>query len=260
MNKIFEEDDLPQEPENYYNELVGENRKFKDQEALAKGKWYADRALSTKERQFDELSSDYLRLKADYDARAKLEELLKDRLQQPQERDETPQNANQPGYNPDDLKKLMKQELTSYEREKRYEENVKKSKEIARESLGTNWSSTLKSKMDDLDITEEETYSLMERNPKVFASTFGLQTKPGQPSFQSPPTSNQRSDVFKPSVNKAAAGRTWSYYQKLKEEKGLQEWLDPKIQAQMYKDSQELGDAFADGDFGAINPALVRGI
>jgi hypothetical protein len=183
--------------------------------------------------------------------------LLKDRLQ-PQEREPLTHNANQPGYNPDDLKKLMRQELSSYERQQRSAENVKKSKELARETLGSNWQSTLKNKMDDLEIGEEETYSMMESNPKVFASTFGLQTKPGQSSFQAPPTSSQRSDTFKPTTNKATAGRTWSYYQELKKN-NPQVWLDPKIQSQMYKDSQELGEAFADGDFGNINASLVRG-
>jgi hypothetical protein len=254
MNKIFEQDDLPQEPENYLNELVGENRKFKDPEALAKGKWHADRALSVKERQFDELSADYLRLKADYDATAKLEELLKDRLQSPPDRDPTP-NANQPSYNPEDLAKLVDQRLTSYERQKRGEENVKKSRELAREALGSNWQSTLKNKMDDLEISEEETYSLMERNPKVFASTFGLQTRQGNP-FQSPPASSQRT-VFAPSKSEGSE-ETWSYFQKLKKD-NPQAWLLPETQTRMYKAAQRLGDQFMDGDFGPMDTSLVKG-
>ena len=251
MNKLFEEDDnLPNQidpDKDYYTELVGEGRKFKDEKALARAKAESDEFIKMKNKQFDQLSQDYLRLKADYDATAKLEEML-DKVRSSENREELPPNANKPGMDTSELKQFFKSELSSYEREKRSEENVKKARELARETLGSNWQSTLKNKMDDLELSEDETMAMMARSPKAFATAFGLQTKPQQQSFQAPPVSSGRPE-FKPSGSNKE--RTWSYYQDLKKT-NPQAWLDPKIQTQMYQDAQRLGETFADGDFGPL--------
>jgi hypothetical protein len=47
------------ENKNYYEELVGEGKKFKDEKELAKGKWIADEYVKTLERSLDEMRNDY---------------------------------------------------------------------------------------------------------------------------------------------------------------------------------------------------------
>ncbi len=146
MNKLFEEDDsLPGQidpDKDYYTELVGEGRKFKDEKALARSKAEADEFIKFKNKQFDQLSESYLKLKADYEARAKLEELI-DQIPTRDNR-ELPNANNQPGIDPKDLETLIESKFTSYEKKQRQEENVKKAKELAREKLGQRWSSALK--------------------------------------------------------------------------------------------------------------------
>ena len=252
MNKLFEDDNLPSVVDDAKAiEYVREKFKLAPEvhvdPSLARGKYESDEFIKMKNRQFDQLSEDYLRLKADYDARAKLEELL-DKRQVSEERDPPP-NANKPGIDPAELEKIFESRINAHERKKTQEENVKRAKELARETLGSNWQSTLKNKMDELELSEDETMSLMARSPKAFANTFGLQTKPNQPSFQAPPMSSVKTDNFKP--NAKGQERTWSYYQDLKKS-NPQAWLDPKIQTQMYQDAQRLGESFADGDFGPI--------
>jgi hypothetical protein len=253
MNKLFEEDDNLPGPVDEAKAIEYVREKFKIDPSvtidpsLAKSKYEADEYIKMIVRQKDELASDYLKLKADYDARAKLEELLNQR-QLPEEREHNP-NANKPGIDPSELKQMLQSELSSYKKQERAEDNVKRAKELAREALGSNWQSTLKNRMDELELSEDATIAMMAQSPKVFAQAFGLQTKPQQQSFQAPVSSSQRSDNFKPKVQ--GQERTWSYYQELKKT-NPQAWLDPKIQTQMYQDAQKLGDAFADGDFGPL--------
>jgi hypothetical protein len=42
--------------------------------------------------------------------------------------------------------------------------------------------------------------------------------------------------------------RTWQFYQQLKNDNPSKYW-SPKIQAQMHRDADALGDGFTDGDF-----------
>lgn len=219
--------------------------------SLAKSKLESDKYIEMIVKQKDELANDYLRLKADYDARAKLEELLNQR--QAQDNADNTHNANnQKPIEPVDIDKIVESKLSALEKQRKADENLNKAKEMLREKLGNNYSTTLRSKMEELDLTPEELDRIAARSPKAFMRTLGLDNQPVQPAFQTPPSSQYNSTTFKPVTEK----RTWSYYQDLKV-KNPQAWLDPKIQTQMYHDSQRLGAEFADGDFNQYNERLT---
>src|ERR1041384_5868536 len=65
------------ESKNYLEELVGENKKFKDVEALAKGKHQADLFVKHLTDRMDEMRRDYLALQADNNTKARLEDYIK---------------------------------------------------------------------------------------------------------------------------------------------------------------------------------------
>ena len=217
--------------------------------ALAKSKYEADLTIKMKNAQFDTLSADFQRLQADYNARASLEELLT----KAQSREEPPTpNANQ--TKPVDLSeidKLVEQKLSSREKQRLADDNLKKSKELVREKYGSKSTEFLRNKMEELDLTEDEMNAWAARSPKAFIRTLGLDDPKPQQSFQSPPSSQYNSAQFKPTTEK----RTWSYYQDLKV-KDPKAWLDPKIQTQMYHDAQRLGADFGDGDFNQYDERL----
>lgn len=219
--------------------------------ALAKSKLESDEFIKMKNAQFDTLAADYQRLKADYDARAKLEELL-DKSQQSRDTAKDTHNATN---QPIDLDKMVElkfhEKMNSYEKEQRRKANIQQVKNVLKEKLGTNYTNTLKTRMEELDLTTEEFDELAARSPKAFIRTLGLEDQPVRQPFQAPPSSTYNSATFKPATEK----RTWSYYQDLKA-KNPQAWLDPKIQTQMYHDSQRLGADFADGDFNTYNERL----
>jgi hypothetical protein len=215
---------------------------------LAKSKYEADEFIKMKNAQFDTLAADYQKLKADYDARASLEELLT--KAQTREESLSP-NANKEPTKEIDIDKIVESKLNAREKQRVYDENLNKSKLLLREKFGGKATEVLRNKMEELDLTEDEMNSLAARSPKAFIRTLGLDDPKPQVSFQPPPSSTYKSSSFKPITEK----RTWSYYQDLKA-KDPKAWLDPKIQTQMYHDAQRLGADFGDGDFNQYDERL----
>lgn len=220
--------------------------------ALAKSKLEADNYIKMMEKQKDELATSYLQLKADYEARAKLEELID---QIPSRDSATNPNANntKPPQDPIDIDKLVDAKLSSYEKKKKADENLKIVKDQLREKFGSNYAQTLRNKMDELDYTEAEMDALAARSPKAFMRAIGGEEPLKKDSYQSPMSSTYKSDNF----SKKEEVRDWDYYQKLKET-NPRAWLDPKIQSQMYHDSQRLGARFATEDFNKYNERIPQ--
>jgi hypothetical protein len=240
----------PQEPQDFYQELVGEGKKFRDQQELAKGKWQSDHYIKTLEMQKDELRRDYLKLKEDYEARAKLEEFIDQLHKQPSQQPAISENTitakvDKPGLDSQQIESLVSSKIQEHETSKKQNDNFNSVRNRLKERLGSNYQDVLKQQIDELGITEEYANNLARDNPTVFYRMFGLDTQVQQQNFQTPPRSTRISDNFN---QKGSQKRTWSYYQDLKA-KNPKIYYDPKIAVQMDKDMQELGTAFMDGDF-----------
>lgn len=231
----------------YVEELVGENKKFKDIESLARGKYEADAYIAHQNKQLDELKSDYFKLKADYEARAKLEEYI-DQMSNRKDQQLPPNtqtNEDKPQqYNPEEVKSLVDKSIIDYENKKRQDENFNTVQRKLTERYGDNYQPVLKKHMDELGMSDEHLNSMARTNPKLLIKALGLDTPPQTENFQTPPRSMQRSDNFAPSTNK----RTWTYYEKLRKEQPNVYWT-PRTQDQLFKDQSQIGDAFFDGDF-----------
>lgn len=249
MNDLFQADPVePQIDENkdYLSELVGENKKFKDTQALAKGKAYADQMVETLTKRVDQMRDDYLRMSTENKAKAKLEELL-DQWQQkasdPNNTHREPED-NTPKFDPAQLDKIFSEKIQAHEISKRQSENAKMVTDKLREQFGSNYTNVLKERTEALGLTQEFVNNLARENPTFLLKNIGLESKSDN-LFQSPPQSQQRNDSFAP---KGAPKRTWSYYQDLKR-KDPRAWLDRKIAIQMAQDAEDLGESFRDGDY-----------
>src|SRR5262249_34863084 len=139
--------------------------------ALAKSKLESDKYVEMIIKQKDELADSYLKLKADYESRAKLEELI-DQIPSRETPQSTP-NANIKTFDPDEIDKLVEAKLSSYEKKKKADENLKIVKDQLREKLGNNYASALRNKMNELDLSEAEMDALAARSPKAFMKTIG---------------------------------------------------------------------------------------
>ena len=249
-NLLNDDQEITIDPnKNYLEELVGDGKKFKSLEDLARGKYESDLYIRNKEKAFDDLSKDYLNLSSEYKARASLEEVI-DKLsnQKLASSDLANEDTNKPVYDPKEIESLVSSKIQEHELTKKQQDNFNIIRNKLKERFGENHQKVLREQMERLGLTEEFTNDLAKKHPSVFIKTFGLDEQQNrEDSFQAPMRSNQRSDSFAPRTN----ARTWSYYQKMKRDNPTL-YLNPKTQVQMHKDAVDLGDAFADGDWNAL--------
>lgn len=231
------------ESKKYLDDLVGDGKKFKDPESLARGKWHADRTIELMEKRMDDLRTEYTKEREQNLTRAQLEEVISKFAKQPLTSNETIVNEEKtPVFNPADLETLV---ATNYQKMKdmeRQNDNYRSVQEKAQARFGTNYKQHLADTMNDLGLTPAELESMAKTNPKVFIKTFGLDQMPTSPGFQAPPRSGH---PFQPT---SGNHKTWSYYQELKKNKP-KEYFDQKTQNRMMEDYTALGDKFEDGDF-----------
>ncbi len=256
MNSLLEdntEEVFVDPSKDYLKELVGDGKKFKTVEELARGKYEADLYVETLKRRQDQIREDYLKLDTDYKARAKLEELI-DQLSNRQNQssnDDTIVNDKipQPSFKPEDIESLVSNQILKNETTKKQSDNFNLVRDKMKERYGSNYQNVIKEQIQDLGITVDELNDMARKSPKVILKTLGLDEEVTRDPFQAPPRSQQRTDQF----GHKARERTWSYYQDLKRDDPKAYW-SKDIAVQMHNDAIRLGEAFKDGDYNKFEP------
>jgi hypothetical protein len=243
-------DQLPQfDPsKNYVEELVGEGKKFKTIEDLAKGKAEADAFIAFKNREYDTLKEDYLNLRKEHTAGSRLEDLItKLSTAQQNSSNESPsvnEEEKVPAFKLEDIDARVNETISRLEMQRKETANFNEVQAKLQEKLGPNYENILKQQVSDLGLSPEDVNTLAKKSPKAFFKTLGLEEQSKGDVFNAPPRSQNRSDSFSPSTTK----RTWNFYEKMRKENPSL-YLNPKTQVQMHKDHRELGNVFEDGDF-----------
>lgn len=234
----------------YLQELVGEGKKFKTPQDLARGKFEADQYVEVLKKRSDELRADFLRVSEENKAKAKLEELIDQmKNQQRQTSSDTPpaNDERQPAIKPEDLESLIDSRMSARETEAKARQNFKIVQDKLKERFGNNYQNALNEQIENLGLTVDDVNTLARKSPAAFFKTMGLDQQQ-EDSFQAPPRTSRRSDSFVPTGKEK---RTWSYYQNLKKQ-NPNLYYDPKIAVQMHNDAMELGESFQDGDYKSV--------
>lgn len=228
----------------YFDDLVGDGKKFKDQEALARGKWHADKTVELYEKRMDELRAEYTKEREQNLTRAQLEEVIARFSKQPLASNENPNvnEENKPVFNPAELETLVASNYQKMKELERQNANYQSVQEKAMTRYGANYKQHLAETMNDLGLTPGELETMAKTKPKVFIKTFGLDVQPQSNNYQAPPRSGT------PFLPTNRDHKTWTYYQELKKNKP-KEYFDPKTQNKMMDDYAALGEKFEDGDF-----------
>lgn len=235
-----------EEGKNYFEELVGEGKKYKDPEALARSNIYANAHIRNLEHRMDTIGEDYRRLLDESKNRPRLEELINKLVS---DRNDDASSRNEPASNEDNnnrpdpelFRSFVSEEVQRIATTQKEKENYDMVLSKVRERYGSHYRDVLKDRGQELGLAEADINQMARRSPNLFFKTFDVETKPAGDMFQTPPTSQTRQSSFAPNTVK----RTQSYYDKLNKEKpGI--YLDRKIAIQMDKDAQELGAAFFD--------------
>lgn len=222
------------EPENYLEVLVGEGKKFKTVDDLARGKYESDKHISNLEKELNEL-------------RTKAEQGLSLKDFYEKIRGETSNNGNngqpnvdqnkEPTASPEDIEKIVRDALEKSENERAVKSNSEQVRTKLLEVWGENASKELSRISNEIGVPVEELRNIGVRSPKALYKMLGIDGNITAPSGTVAPTGR----VVTP--NDASGVRNQSYYNKLyRENPKLRH--DSKLAAQEMRDAVKLGAAF----------------
>lgn len=237
MTKLFDPADEAndQEPESFYAELVGEGKKFQDNEALAKGKWHSDRHARRLEEELEQTRQELQR-------RLTAEDLVK-QLQtanaantrnddrDPEDKVELPDLSHLKGEVLTEVQRLLKEQQTQSQAER----NVAKVTETLQTAWGSNFKSKLAARARELDLDQDYLASLAQSKPDTFLKI--VLPKDSLSNDYVPTTSSTRTTVS------ASGERNKAYYDKIRKE-NPKLYYSKQIQAQEHRDAIRLGRAF----------------
>lgn len=220
-------------------QLVGPDKKFADNEALAKGKLAADAYVRKLE---DETKSlrDLIRQGDQKIATLEARVSILDRLE-PNPSAPTSAPVAQPQAQPV-VQGLTEDGVLSViearDAKRAAEQNKREVDAVLIKQLGANAQSFLLQKASDLGMNPEDLYKLAVTSPKAFYNTVGL--NPNQ-SDNASLHRDGRPATYQP--NKEIRNKSW--WDKKRDEMGVKKFItNAKLQNDMHKDMQALGDAF----------------
>jgi hypothetical protein len=224
--------------DSYVTQLVGEGKKFKDVESLAKGKLEADRHIGEITKTLDELRAELA--KQDY-AKSLLEQMNKaseTTAEQPSSSTPSPSNTeNTTQRASDDIEALVEKVITEKERSRTVTQNLSVVNEEMEKQYGDKAGQILKAKSAELNMSLERLKEIAAESPTAFFQLVGVNNNKKVTSMTT--QSSVRSENF----NSNSQERDFDYYQKLrKENRSL--YYSPKIQNMMLQDRTRLGDKF----------------
>lgn len=214
--------------------LVGEGKKFKTVEDLAKGKLEADQFIET-------LKQELADLRQESATRARLEEIV-DNLTSARRAEENYQEApnhrpnespSQPQTTQGDIERLIDQTITRREQQQTATQNRQVVKEKLKEVFGSDYVSKLETRREELGLSQSDMDSLAARSPTAFLALVA--PNQGRSTPVSPPRSSVRSEALT-HQNPTAAPGTWAYYEALKQSDPKKYW-SPAVQGQLHKDA-----------------------
>ena len=241
-NGLFDETNIPviDPDKDYYTELVGEGKKFKDEKSLARSKVEADEFIKSLTKEMGEL-------KQELNTRARLEDLLtkvvEPKVPPSNVENQTPREENQlpaSGLTADQLEEVLNRKLNEREVKSNRERNVSAIKQELASKFGTGYVDVLKAKASELGVTSDWMNSLAADNPKALLKLVGADTVQARPNdlFSAPPQ-NQVVTGFVPNTQ----DRTQSYYNDLKKRDPKTYW-HKDTQVALHKDAMRLGERF----------------
>lgn len=232
----------------YFDDYVGEGKKFKTPEDLAKSKFHSDTYIGILERRLDQKEAERMELKKEFETRAKLEELITQLTKNPTtttipntQESKVESMVNAPTLDPTKIDELMSTKLNQWDTEKRQTANVAEVRGKLKERFGSNFPEILKAKADELGVSPSFLNNLAKDHPTVLYKTLGLDQQV-QPVNIGVPNTSQRFS------NQGDKKRTWAHYQEMKKS-NPDLYNDPRTALQMQRDAIEQGEAFQDGDY-----------
>ena len=237
MTDIFEKNDTP-DPEITFEALVGEGKKFRDPDALAKAKNHADQHIGNLEKEMSEL-------RAELQARMTLEEMM-DRLPKPQapnleqttrEKPETPRLET--GSDKTDLAAEVQRLLKAEKEKEKRDSNIEVTRAGLRERFGSDYNQRLEQIATQLEVSKDFLTGMATTSPSGFFKLIDSVAAPDNNRPVTPPVPSRD-----PLKNQAHTGRkNRQYYQELRKA-DPQRYFSSKVQNEMHNEAMKQGADF----------------
>lgn len=224
-----------QTPENFLEHLVGDGKKFSDNESLARGKFESDRHVTNLERQIAEL-------REDIDKGTQITDLMEMVRKQNESTDKTETTSTESHsetssgqMTEDELKDLISTHVSERDKQAAEARNLAEADKALKDKYGETSARVVKERADDLGMSVEEMQQFASKNPKGFFRLMNMDsTRKESGSFVG---GGQRSESVPP---KNANPRNFAHYQDLRRKnKGL--YFNPKTQQAMMDDLTSMG-------------------
>lgn len=224
-------------PTNYLEALVGEGKKFQDQEALARGKWEADRHSARLESELAEAREKIQEAKTVEDLLAKIQANQSQRPSEPVAH----QPAEPAALAPQDVQELIRQEVSKAEALKSATSNISQVADKLTEHFGSESAANqaVKAKANELGVPLEWLQDAAARSPKAFFTTMGLDLT-ATPSAPGPTHGDVNPRALERNSTSVKVG-TYKYYEEIRKSDPR---LWQKLQPQIHKEALEKGADF----------------
>lgn len=235
---------------NYLEDLVGEGKKFKTPEELARGKAEADAFIKR-------LQDEAAGLRQELSTRQTLEQLMDKMAAEKGTQQTNPQSYNQDSeggegkgtvksLTEEDIARLVEERLSTAEKARIHTSNLETVKKALESSFGSDYVTHLKAKASELGVSEDYLNNMAKETPKAFLKLVEASGEPrGTPNglFSPPPSHSLPS-----SNNKGfspTGQRKHSWYENLRKSNPTEYW-SPSTQNRMHQEALSLGEAFFD--------------
>lgn len=232
----------------YRDLLVGQGKKFQDDEGLARGKWEADQYIKRLEAEKEEMRRD---LEARMSVDDFIKHMKKERLESPnsnqasqvpegERRNEQPQITK--SMTPEEIQKLVDEKMSKNDEAKMRKDNLL----FARNELVKQWGQTfperLKAEASRLGVSEDFLTSTAEKAPNAFLKLLGITPEgPSKPNtYQAPPKSELHSVIGN---IEDGMERKWEDYEKLRKTDPRRYW-SRQVQSEIHKLAAQRGSSF----------------
>jgi hypothetical protein len=218
----------------YLTQVVGDGKKFKDANALAKGKMQSDLFIQ-------KLLAEKRDLEAKLTTTQSVEDLIKSlKNDQPLPNPGGERRDEETGFKPEDIQRIVEETVGKREEIARANRNLTEVTETLKKAYGTNYVQVLETKVEELGVGKAFLDDLARTNPKAFLSLIGVKKDAAEPppSVFAPPASRINTTA---NPERNSGEKTYSYYEKIRK-------ADPKLYSQlqheMFQQAAKLGDAF----------------
>lgn len=229
MSELFNEAEVS------FENLVGDGKKYRDPDALAKAKIHADSHISNLEKELQEL-------RTDLQARLTVEEML-ERVQKPSPdptREKPDTTRQEPGSPKEvDLAAEVAKALKSEKEKERRETNLEKTRAGLKERFGADYNQKLKAIAAQLEVSEDFLSNMAVTSPSGFFKLVDSVAKRDNDKPVVPPAPS-----FDPAKIKDYQGtKTAAYYRELRRS-DPSTYFSRRVQNEMHREAVRQGAAF----------------